>query len=134
VAPLRYQLRRKACAASSPPSSPGAKALAAARHLPGLRRAIRLQERVVIRCVDGSDGSTDRMLRALIPEFWSRVWTLDGSCETRTDVRSFRVDRIESLRQTVEAFPVQSGRALADRQRRIAVRSLALRLSRLADR
>lgn len=96
---------------------PGDEALAAARHLPGLRRAIRLRERVVIHYKDGTGTLTERLVRPLILEFWGRVWTLATWCETRHDFRSFRVDRIESLRPTGETFPDQPGRTLADWRR-----------------
>lgn len=52
---------------------PGAEAMAAARHLPALRRAIRLRERVVIGYVDGDGVPSDRPVRPLVLEFWGRV-------------------------------------------------------------
>lgn len=96
---------------------PGAEALAAARHLPGLRRAIRLQERVAITYIDRSGVATERPIRPLILEFWGRVWTLASWCEARADFRSFRVDRIESLHPTGQTFPFEPGRTLADWRR-----------------
>ncbi len=96
---------------------PGAEALAAARHLPGLRRAIRLQERVAITYIDRSGVATERAIRPLILEFWGRVWTLASWCEARADFRSFRVDRIESLHPTGQTFPSEPGRTLADWRR-----------------
>jgi predicted DNA-binding transcriptional regulator YafY len=93
---------------------PGAEALAAARHLPALRRAIRLRERVVIGYLDGSGNASDRPVRPLQLEFWGRVWTLATWCETRADFRSFRVDRIETLRLTGETVPDEPGTTLAD--------------------
>ena len=93
---------------------PGAEALAAARHLPGLRRAIRLRERVVIGYVDGEGVASDRSVRPLVLEFWGRVWTLAAWCETREDFRSFRVDRIETLLPTGETFTDEPGRTLAE--------------------
>lgn len=93
---------------------PGAEALAAARHLPVLRQAIRLRERVVIGYVDGSGQLTERSVRPLLLEFWGRVWTLASWCETRQALRSFRVDRIEALRRTGESFPDDPGTTLAD--------------------
>ncbi len=92
---------------------PGDEALAAARHLPALRRAIRLHERVVIRYIDSSGTPTDRPLRPLLLEFWGRVWTLASWCENRSDFRSFRVDRIETLIPTGEIAPREPGRDLA---------------------
>lgn len=96
---------------------PGAEALAAARHLPALRRAIRLHERVVITYVDRLGIPTDRPVRPLVLKFWGRVWTLATWCETREDFRSFRVDRIESLRTTGETFPDDPGTTLFDWRR-----------------
>lgn len=93
---------------------PGDEALAAARHLPALRRAIRLRERVVLGYVDGAGGRSDRPARPLVLEFWGRVWTLATWCETRGDFRSFRVDRIESLVLTGETFADEPGKTLAD--------------------
>lgn len=93
---------------------PGAEALAAARHLPALRRAIRLRKRVVIGYVDGEGVASDRSVRPLVLEFWGRVWTLAAWCETREDFRSFRVDRIETLLPTGETFTDEPGRTLAE--------------------
>lgn len=98
---------------------PGDEALAAARHLPTLRRAIRLRERVFLDYIDGSGKLTERPVRPLILEFWGRVWTLATWCEARQGFRSFRVDRIETLTCTGETFPddpaksVSAWRALA---------------------
>ena len=92
---------------------PGDEAMAAARHLPGLRRAIRLRERVVIAYVDDAGRTSERPVRPLLLEFWGRVWTLASWCETRGDFRSFRVDRIESLVLTGATFPDEPGRDLA---------------------
>lgn len=93
---------------------PGAEALAAARHLPVLRQAIRLHQRVVIVYVDNAGQPTERVVRPLLLEFWGRVWTLASWCETRQALRSFRVDRIQALRLTGEPFPDEPGTTLAD--------------------
>lgn len=93
---------------------PGAEAVAAARHLPLLRRAIRLRERVVIGYRDESGQRSDRPLRPLVLEFWGRVWTLAAWCEARSDFRSFRVDRIDTLHSTGETFPDEPGTTLTD--------------------
>jgi predicted DNA-binding transcriptional regulator YafY len=93
---------------------PGAEALAAARHLPALRRAIRLRERVVIGYVDGEGLAS---VRPLVLEFWGRVWTLASWCEARGDFRSFRVDRITTMTPTGETFPDAPGTTLADWRR-----------------
>lgn len=96
---------------------PGAEAMGAARHLPLLRRAVRLRERVIIDYVDGSGIATERPIRPLLLEFWGRVWTLAAWCEAREGFRSFRVDRIQTLRQTGETFPDEPGTTLADWRR-----------------
>jgi predicted DNA-binding transcriptional regulator YafY len=93
---------------------PGAEAIAAAQHLPTLRRAIRLQERIAIGYVDDSDRPSRRNVRPLLLEFWGRVWTLAAWCETRSDFRSFRVDRIGALRLTGETFASTPGQTLTD--------------------
>jgi predicted DNA-binding transcriptional regulator YafY len=91
---------------------PGAEALAAARHLPALRRAIRLQERLSVTYRDSEGTISQRLIRPLLLEFWGRVWTLASWCETRAGFRSFRVDRIESATATGEIFPPEPGRDL----------------------
>jgi predicted DNA-binding transcriptional regulator YafY len=96
---------------------PGAEAMAAARHLPALRRAVRLHERVVIDYLDGSGIPSERPVRPLLLEFWGRVWTLASWCEARGGFRSFRVDRIETLRPTGQVFPDEPGMTLADWRR-----------------
>jgi predicted DNA-binding transcriptional regulator YafY len=93
---------------------PGEEALAAARHLPDLRRAVRLGERVVIDYVDGEGTLSTRPVRPLLLEFWGRVWTLAAWCEARAGFRSFRVDRITRLVLTGEAVPDEPGRSLQD--------------------
>lgn len=96
---------------------PGAEALAAARHLPILRRAIRLRQRMLIGYVDGEGTASVRPVRPLVLEFWGRVWTLATWCEVRGDFRSFRVDRIETLVPAGDTFPDEPGRTLADWRR-----------------
>jgi predicted DNA-binding transcriptional regulator YafY len=46
------------------------------------------------------DGAkSERLVRPLGLYFWGKVWTLVAWCELRDDFRSFRVDRIASLRE-----------------------------------
>lgn len=92
---------------------PGTEALAAARHLPALRRAIRLRERLILTYRDADGQASTRPIRPLILEFWGRVWTLATWCETRTAFRSFRVDRIDGITGTGETFPDEAARSLA---------------------
>lgn len=96
---------------------PGDEALAAARHLPALRRAIRQHERVEMTYANADGQVTARPLRPLVLEFWGRVWTLAAWCEMRGDFRSFRVDRILSLNPTGQTFPDDPGTTHADWRR-----------------
>lgn len=100
---------------------PGAEALAAARHLPALRRAIRLRERLRLTYRNAAEVQSERLVRPLVLEFWGRVWTLAAWCETRGDFRSFRIDRIETLQATGETYPDEPGKTLADWRRLTAV-------------
>jgi predicted DNA-binding transcriptional regulator YafY len=100
---------------------PGAEAMTAARHLPALRRAIRLRQRVRITYLDGAETATARTIRPLVLEFWGRVWTLASWCETRGDFRSFRIDRISELAVSGETFPDEPGKALSDWRQLTAV-------------
>ncbi|HMS95184.1 MAG TPA: YafY family protein [Tabrizicola sp.] len=95
---------------------PGDEAIAAARHLPALRRAIRLRERLQITYRDEGGHESLRPVRPLILEFWGRVWTLATWCETRGAFRSFRVDRIAALHPTGVTFPDEPGTRLTDWQ------------------
>ncbi len=92
---------------------PGADAIAAARHLPELRRAVRQRERLGLTYRDRDDTVSTRVVRPLVLEFWGRVWTLAAWCETRENFRSFRVDRIDTMRPTGTDFPDEPGRNLA---------------------
>ncbi|MBL9046840.1 MAG: YafY family transcriptional regulator [Tabrizicola sp.] len=91
---------------------PGAEALAAARHLPTLRRAIRLREQLQITYSDSEGAVSQRSVRPLVLEFWGRVWTLAAWCESRSDFRSFRIDRITDLALTGETFRDEPGQDL----------------------
>jgi len=92
---------------------PGPEALAAARFLPALRRAVRLSERLRLDYADSAGQASQRFVRPLQLEFWGRVWTLATWCETKGDFRSFRVDRITALHPTGETAPQEQGRDLA---------------------
>ncbi|WP_309666216.1 YafY family protein [Tabrizicola sp.] len=92
---------------------PGTEALAAAHHLPTLRRAIRLRERLILTYRDADGQTSTRPVRPLILEFWGRVWTLATWCETRTAFRSFRVDRIDGITGTGDTFPDEAACNLA---------------------
>ena len=78
------------------------------------RRVLRLQY------LDLNDAPTERRVRPLGYFFWGPVWTFAAWCELRQDFRSFRVDRIQALELLDERFRDESGKTLADMQRRSA--------------
>jgi predicted DNA-binding transcriptional regulator YafY len=100
---------------------PGPEAMAAARHLPELRRAIRQHAVLDVVYADQNGRETSRAVRPLVLEFWGRVWTLAAWCEVRGDFRSFRVDRIDTLRETGRCQMPEAGRDLAAWRARMGV-------------
>jgi predicted DNA-binding transcriptional regulator YafY len=64
-------------------------------------------------------AATDRTVQPLGLFFWGKVWTLVAWCELRSDFRSFRLDRM----QTVVAggtFSPEPGRTLEEFFRYVA--------------
>lgn len=97
---------------------PAPEALAAARHLPALRAALRARAVLRLDYADAEGRASRRTIRPLGLEFWGRVWTLAAWCEGRDDFRSFRVDRILALAETGRHFAPEAGRDLAAWQAR----------------
>jgi len=62
---------------------------------------------------------TERTVRPLGLFFWGYTWSLTAWCELRDDFRSFRLDRIESLRMLDERFAEEPGKTLEDFFRRV---------------
>ena len=59
------------------------------------------------------DGETsNRNIHPLGLFFWGRVWTLVAWCELRGDYRTFRLDRINDLKETGATFVVNDGKSL----------------------
>lgn len=78
-------------------------------HMAPLRAAVRSRRKVDITY----DGDA-RRIRPLQTEYWGRIWTLTAWCETKSDFAVFRVDRIETLDVSFEAFADEPGKTLAD--------------------
>jgi predicted DNA-binding transcriptional regulator YafY len=55
-----------------------------------------------------------RRVRPLGLYFWGEVWTLVAWCELRNDFRTFRADRMQSIRVLDEIFTAKAGQTLAD--------------------
>jgi predicted DNA-binding transcriptional regulator YafY len=69
----------------------------------------------------GEDPSRaeDRSVWPLALAFWSGVWTLAAWCETRSDFRTFRLDRIDQCAQPGRIFTPKRGQRLDDFLRRV---------------
>jgi predicted DNA-binding transcriptional regulator YafY len=83
-------------------------------HMPALRAAIRVRQKLRVTYRDSRGEATDRVIRPLRLDYWGRVWTATVWCERSGDFRELRVDRIEALRVLPELFVDEPGRALAD--------------------
>ncbi|MGR3373962.1 MAG: helix-turn-helix transcriptional regulator [Pseudooceanicola nanhaiensis] len=64
---------------------------------------------------------TERPVRPLSLLFWGKVWTLLAWCELREDFRTFRLDRIEGMREGERFRPERdkSAAAFYERERRM---------------
>jgi predicted DNA-binding transcriptional regulator YafY len=82
-----------------------------------LREAAQNLHKVEVQYKDASDQLTQRVLRPLGCFYWGKVWTLAAWCEARNGFRSFRLDRVTSIR-LVEGkaghFKVEPGKRLPD--------------------
>ncbi len=112
---------------TTPPSSwgfavyPFKDAAAGFRFMPQIRQAIRARQKLQISYAAPDAPPLDRVIRPLQMEYWGRVWTVTCWCELRADFRSFRVDRIRSLKVMAELFVDEQGKSLADYISRQAV-------------
>ncbi|WP_370401752.1 helix-turn-helix transcriptional regulator [Sulfitobacter sp. JB4-11] len=84
--------------------SPFADASRTLSHLPLLRSAIKVRQKVVL-TYTGADGTvTRRVIRPLRTAYVARSWTLTAWCELREGLREFRLDLIESADALPELF------------------------------
>lgn len=82
--------------------------------LQALREAVQERRKLSIRYTDLNERASERTLRPLGCFYWGKVWTLAAWCEQRNDFRSFRIDRVVSVRPLDESFRDEPGRTLAD--------------------
>src|SRR5689334_16461869 len=75
-----------------------------------LRRAAEARRKVRFDYVDQHGAGTSRIVRPLVCVYWGAAWTLAGWCESRTDFRSFRLDRMRQLEVLDERFRDEPGR------------------------
>ncbi len=78
-----------------------------------MRRAIS-ERRLLHFAYTREDGArSERSVRPLGLYFWGKKWTLAAWCELRSDYRSFRPDRMESVELLREHFDPEDGVSLA---------------------
>ena len=111
VLPVDARVAAEALAVYAPP---GGLPPSAQRTLQTLREAVHERCKVFINYRDLADKPSERTLRPLGCFYWGKVWTLAAWCEQRNDFRSFRVDRVTSVRRLEERFRDEPGRTLAD--------------------
>lgn len=79
-----------------------------------LRLATEQRRYVEVDYLDLKGQRSRRRLRPLGCVFWDAVWTLAAWCELRQGMRSFRIDRIETLAVLDEQFRDEPGKTLPD--------------------
>lgn len=79
-----------------------------------LRQAIESRRRVELHYRDVQGRDTLRMVRPLGCFHWDATWTLAAWCELRSELRSFRLDRITAIAVQADGFRDEAGRTLAD--------------------
>jgi predicted DNA-binding transcriptional regulator YafY len=84
------------------------------QRLQHLREAVQAQRKVHVSYQDPQNKTSQRTLRPLGCFYWGKVWTLAAWCESRTDFRNFRVDRIQSCEVLEVRFKPEAGKTLAD--------------------
>ena len=87
--------------------------------LAALRAGIDARQKAWMSYTSAEGERTERTVRPLGLFFWGATWSLTAWCELRDDFRSFRLDRIESLRMLDERFAEEPGKTLEDFFRRV---------------
>ena len=78
-----------------------------------IRQAIGRRCKLRLDYVDARGQATQRVIWPLALYFWGGGWSIAAWCETRSDFRSFRLDRVNQMIDA-DNYPDQSGRRLAD--------------------
>jgi predicted DNA-binding transcriptional regulator YafY len=119
VLPADARAAAQALAIYAPPVGLPASAQKA---LQQLREAAQERRKVVVRYTDLAEKTSSRTLRPLGCFYWGKVWTLAAWCEQREDFRSFRIDRVATVKVLDERFKDEPGRTLTDLARLNSVR------------
>ncbi|HEX7776903.1 MAG TPA: YafY family protein [Parvibaculum sp.] len=83
-------------------------------HLTPIRRAIRDHRRLRFDYVALGGELTTRTVRPLGLAFFGPFWMLASWCELRRDFRTFRIERIATLKVTDETFRDEPGKTMDD--------------------
>lgn len=86
--------------------------------LEAIRQAIAQRNKLQLQYIDAKDRTSQRIVWPLAMFFWGGTWSIAAWCETRSDFRSFRLDRIQDF-QIGKHYPDQSGRRLPDFNRAV---------------
>ena len=84
---------------------PGPTVAAGDSELPRIRAAIRTERMLDIAYADESGRATERRVWPFALAFFERARVVVAWCELRRDYRSFRTDRIKTLRTTNKRYP-----------------------------
>lgn len=111
VLPVAARAAAESLAVYAPPVEfdPGTRA-----RLEPLRLAAEARRKVRLNYRDLKDSESQRTVRPLGCFYWGAVWTLAAWCEARTEFRSFRVDRIQTLQVLDDTFRDEPGKTLPD--------------------
>ena len=77
-----------------------------------IRAAIGARKLLELTYVDVNDSRTERRVEPLGLIFWGAAWTLVAWCLLRHDYRTFRLDRIEKVAMSEQAFAADNGHSL----------------------
>lgn len=88
------------------------------QRLQTLREAVQARQLARLDYSDAAGRITVRTVRPLGCFYWGKVWTLATWCEERNDFRSFRVDRMVSVKLLEQRFADEPGKTLQDLIRR----------------
>ncbi len=84
------------------------------KHLTPIRRAIRERRKLEVEYLSLADEKTSRCVRPLGLAFFGPFWMLASWCELRRDFRTFRIERIATLRVGDETFRDEPGKTMED--------------------
>jgi predicted DNA-binding transcriptional regulator YafY len=79
-----------------------------------LRHSIASRQKIRIKYESGDGAESERTVWPLALAFFGPVWLLLAWCESRSDFRNFRLDRIRNHAAAGETYPHMRGRRLQD--------------------